>query len=73
MANDADDEIDQDAIENPLIRQMLERLDAMSDEALERFVRMTERVAALPVEVQANITEEMMDYMFENDVDYPFN
>jgi hypothetical protein len=52
---------------------MVEHLDAISADALERFVRLAERVAALPADVQANITEDVVTYIVENDTDYPFN
>lgn len=73
MPHDADDEIDLDAINDPQLRQLLENLDQMPEGVRDRFVRLAERVAALPAEVQANMTPEAMAYMLENDVDYPFN
>lgn len=44
---------------------------SMSDEGRERFVRFSERLAALPKDLKW--TSEQVRHMSENDTDFPYN
>ncbi|WP_070267955.1 hypothetical protein [Duganella sp. HH101] len=51
--------------------RMADAWRSMSDEGRKRFVRLSERVAALPKELE--LTTEQLQAMADNDTDYPFN
>lgn len=51
--------------------RMADAWRSMSDEGRARFARLSERVAALPKEL--DLTAQRLQYMADNDTDYPFN
>lgn len=52
---------------------LLDNFRGLPEEAKERLLRLMERLAALPVEVQDSLTIETIRTMLDNDTDYPYN
>lgn len=52
---------------------LLDNFRGLPEEAKERLLRLMDRLAALPVEVQASLTMETIRTMLDNDSDYPYN
>lgn len=74
MMNDfADEGCPEVARNDPRLRKLLEAFGTMSDADQARFVRLSERVAALPHEVQAELTMEQMRRMLDDDGDFRYN
>ncbi|EKU82171.1 hypothetical protein ABIB42_005194 [Massilia sp. UYP32] len=71
MIDQSDDEYPPEAYIAPRLMDLLELFRDMPAPVRERFLRESQRVAALPPEVQASLTRGMMMYMLENDVDLP--
>jgi hypothetical protein len=46
---------------------------AMPEEMQEKCLRLSERLVALPPELQQTITVETLRYMLDNDCNYPYN
>lgn len=72
MDHDDDDDIEA-ARRDPRLRRLLESFDAMSDADQARFLRMSQRVAALPHAVQDELTLEQMRRMMDDDGEFRYN
>lgn len=58
---------------DPRLIQLLEAFREMSESDKAKFVRLSQRVAALPHEVQSAITQEEMRRMMDEDDDFRYN